>query len=740
MASSYGTRANRAAADAGNGGVAAGAIGGAGGAGVAAPLPQQQPFEGNGPYDLPPPFFNANAGEGGGIGGAGIGVQQGNAGAAGAGAVPNAPPVAAQHVPLQPQVPEVAHPGAVPMGGAPGPNDDMCFGQRGMEDMVEVKDTAKKGTLDFAIDTQLAFEGMDANARLLMDPVIAENLGGDRGEPFMPLANTLVAGLQSVSLGSVKTSVTRAGGGMQIVLMAVLVAAVGGRLLTLEAAQARRLKYTDHDRLAHHVFACTFDSFQNAIFQHVMIFGPKVCVWKVGELDNIQNVAKTVQGAPWVLPLSAFGNLRVAWAATAGSVRSTLETIAAGELPSLAASFVHKASVLNGKWDREMEGGRYHVSWSNPADATSNEDVIYWRWVFRAVTTEFFQDLLVNKMSAGPKDVPAFMARLKLLGSKSLQELQPHMTHLFGLGQSEVARFRISSRPAVQLLFFMGKWDRDDLSKISLADFLHEGVVFNWSKHTNDLCIGLQALDLYMCTHLGDHWRGVFASYALDISTQPVFKEFRPHIKTYAVHLILTLAFDDMTAEVGVFGWESIWTAVTVVRRRFDEGLRRDNLVRIRDTYDFDLSGKITFPHDCRAGEHVIAGSGDDRSAPKIAAAPAAAKVAKRRQTEEAKDLDLFADPSSGEEVVPKNPKKKIAAEPKDPARVSYCFASLIAGFDLTTLQGTGCSDPESKVKCRRGVHVEKSALPSVQAVLKAMSGFKAPIAQDIVKLLKEKL
>ena len=228
MASSYGTRANRAAADAGNGGVAAGAIGGAGGAGVAAPLPQQQPFEGNGPYDLPPPFFNANAGEGGGIGGAGIGVQQGNAGAAGAGAVPNAPPVAAQHVPLQPQVPEVAPPGAVPMGGVPGPNDDMCFGQRGMEDMVEVKDTAKKGTIDFAIDTQLAFEGMDANARLLMDPVIAENLGGDRGEPFMPLGNTLVAGLQSVSLGSVKTSVTRAGGGMQIVLMAVLVAAVGG--------------------------------------------------------------------------------------------------------------------------------------------------------------------------------------------------------------------------------------------------------------------------------------------------------------------------------------------------------------------------------------------------------------------------------------------------------------------------------------------------------------------------------
>ena len=44
---------------------------------------------------------------------------------------------------------------------------------------------------------------------------------------------------------------------------------------------------------------------------------------------------------------------------------------------SVLESYPKASSVLNGKYDnREMEGGRYHVSWTNQTDAPTNEDVI----------------------------------------------------------------------------------------------------------------------------------------------------------------------------------------------------------------------------------------------------------------------------------------------------------------------------------------------------------------------------
>ena len=365
-------------------------------------------------------------------------------------------------------------------------------------------------------------------------------------------------------------------------------------------------------------------------------------------------------------------------------------------------------------------------------------DVIYWRFVFRCCTTEFFRAILVNKQSAGLKDVPAFMERVTLLGSKSLAELSPHMTHLFALGQSEVLRYRISARPAAQLLFFMGKWDRDDMSKISLADFLHEGVVFNWKDHVNDLCISLHALDLYMCTYLGGHWQGVFAHYANEINVKPMFKEFRAFVKCYAVHLILTLAFDDLTAEPEIFNWVSIVTAIAKVRHQFDIGLTREALILIRDTVDFELTNRITYPSDVVVGEHVLAASGD-RAAPRIAAPPPAKKIQKRKPQVDPLEVDLFEDPAAEDRSEPKNPKKPKTDANDPKPKNNYCFASLIAGFDLTTLRGSGCTAEGHPSECKRGRHVVKSDLPSVQVVIRALSGYKTSLAQSIVKLLKEK-
>ena len=70
--SSYGTRANRAAADAAGVGLAAAEAGGVAEAALLPQQPQQVPFAGNGPYDLPPPFFIPNAGRGDGAAGGGV--------------------------------------------------------------------------------------------------------------------------------------------------------------------------------------------------------------------------------------------------------------------------------------------------------------------------------------------------------------------------------------------------------------------------------------------------------------------------------------------------------------------------------------------------------------------------------------------------------------------------------------------------------------------------------------------
>ena len=87
----------------------------------------------------------------------------------------------------------------------------------------------------------------------------------------------------------------------------------------------------------------------------------------------------------------------------------------------------------------------------------------------------------------------------------------------------------------------------------------------------------------------------------------------------------------------------------------------------------------------------------------------------------------------------PRSPKKPKTDANDPKPKINYCFASLIAGFDLTSLRGSGCTAEGHPSECNRGRHVVKSDLPSVQVVIRALSGVKTSLAQSIVKLLKDK-
>jgi hypothetical protein len=518
--------------------------------------------------------------------------------------------------------------------------------------------------------------------------------------------------------------------------MAVLVAVTGGRMWTLADAQTRRLRYSDHDHLAHHLFALTFDGKNNAVLQHAMVLGPKVSLWKIGELKNIQTAFKATQGDKIILPLDEFGSLRVMWSPTVGSVRSTLERIAVGECPALTPLFVDKALVLNGKNDREMEGGRWHTSWSNAADAVTNEDVIMWRPTSRMCKTGFYVGMLTNKQSAGPEDVPALIARFHSLGNLSYEELAPEMTHLFGYAQSEIQRYRISSRPEVQKRFFLGKWDRYNMSLLSLADFFHESVTMDWYTSTNDLCLGLQSLDLYLATNCGEHWLGVLTAFALQIRVNQGFKRFMPHVMCYAVHLALTISFDHLNSEVAIFNWESHLTAVEALQARFRTGLSEGVLNEIRDTFDSKISFRAVYPAGCEPGKHVIPGSDGTRSAPLIASGQssvAAPKIPKRRAPVDTDGHPMDEDAKA--DAAPKSARKNEEALPVP----SYCFASLVKGFALTSVQCKPCSDESNPVRCDKGLHVDRSALPNPKLVVKSLYNFKSKVARDILTQLKAK-
>lgn len=728
-ASTYGTRSSSAAAVAGNGGVAAGEQGGAG---VPAPNTQQPHPVPQAPQDPhhfahPPPFY--------------VPPPQAPVGA----------PAAAQH----PAAPH-AHPNVgEPVGGVNGigipvgvdlhgdlhgeapivadGNEGLCFGVRTNLPVAMDPPVVVEG-LEGAEALQLVFDAHRENIRLNQDPLMVTNLATNPTN--LVLSTSILGQTESAAISVVKSSVARSGGGAQLVLMAVLVAVTGGRMWTLADAQTRRLRYGDHDRLAHHLFALTFDSKNNAILQHAMVLGPKVSVWKVGELKNIQTAFKATQGDKIILPLEEFGSLRVMWSPMVGSVRSTLEKIAVGECPMLAPLFVDKAPVLNGKNDREMEGGRWHTSWNNAADAVTNEDVITWRATSRMCKTGFYLGLLTNKQSAGLEDVPALIARFQSLGNLSYEELAPDMTHLYGYGQSEIHRWRISSRPDVQKRFFLGKWNRYNMSLLSLADFFQESVTMDWYTSTNDLCLGLMSLDLYMVTHCGEHWLGVLTAYALQIRVNQGFKRFMPHVMCYAVHLALTISFDHLNSEVALFNWESHLTAVVAVQSRLTTGLSEIVLTEIRDTFDPKISFKAVYPSGCEPGKHVIPGSDGTRSAPLIASGSslvAAPKIPKRRAPVDTDGNPIDEDGKA--DAAPKSARKNEEVQPVP----SYCFASLVKGFALTSVQCKPCSDENNPVRCDKGLHVDRTALPNTKLVVKSLYNFKSKVARDILTQLKAK-
>ena len=136
----------------------------------------------------------------------------------------------------------------------------------------------------------------------------------------------------------------------------------------------------------------------------------------------------------------------------------------------------------------------------------------------------------------------------------------------------------------------------------------------------------------------------------------------------------------------------------------------------------------------------MIEGAVGHRQSPIIASSTSASSLppAPKRKALLA-DIDRTADDEVIEKADEKIAKKTGDNKPDSKARPSYCFASLIKGFDLTTVQCRACSDESNPVRCDKGLHVDKSDLPSVRAVIKSLASFKSKVAQEIVMLLKSK-
>ena len=128
-------------------------------------------------------------------------------------------------------------------------------------------------------------------------------------------------------------------------------------------------------------------------------------------------------------------------------------------------------------------------------------------------------------------------------------------------------------------------------------------------------------------------------------------------MKYYAVHLIFTLAFDDLTAEPQIFNWVSIATAIAKIRHQFEIGLTREALILIRDTFDFERTNRITSPSDVVVGEHVLAASGY-RAAPRIAALQPAKKIQKSKPQVDPLEVDFFDDTAAEDRSEPKKPQE----------------------------------------------------------------------------------
>ena len=84
-------------------------------------------------------------------------------------------------------------------------------------------------------------------------------------------------------------------------------------------------------------------------------------------------------------------------------------------------------------------------------------------------------------------------------------------------------------------------------------------------------------------------------------------------------------------------------------------------------------------------------------------------------------------------DAAPKSARKNGKAKPLP----RYCFASLVKGFDLTSVQCKPCADKSHPDLCEKGLRVTKSDLSNSKAVVKSLYNFESKVSREILSQLK---